>query len=114
MINNNKGFTGRKHTEETKKQMSENNKGFSDHEHTEESKNRISKKLKGSSNAASRKFKGYYLLFTDPEGKEIKVDNNFNDFCKEHNIPKRSISNFLNNLYKGESVRGWKVKKIFY
>lgn len=105
----NNPFYGKKHTEETKRKISEKKKGS---KHTEESKKKISAANLGRKmprDAVERVrlkiSKTYYL--TDPEGNDIVVTN-LSEFCRKMGLDQGNMSAMYKGKYK--SCKGWTKK----
>ena len=97
--------TGRKHSNESKSEMSKNRKGeknsFFGKFHSKESLEKISTKLKGKflgeNNKSSKKF-----LFISPELNEFIVFASFEKFCKNNGLSIGKMRRFLNKGRIGE------------
>jgi len=87
-----------------------NNIKIQNSKYTEESRKILSEKAMGNKSAAGRKTKNY--LFIDPNGKKYKIDRNFNDFCKEHDLAKRSVTRHLKSQRSIETYKGWQIFKL--
>lgn len=102
----NNPFYGKRHTEETKRMISEKKKGTKVSEETKEKLRAANtgKKMSPESIAksAAAKAKTYYL--TDPEGNSIVV-NNLSEFCRENGLDQGN----MNAMYKGKykSCKGY-------
>ena len=106
----------RKHTEETKRKISEkvagkNNPNYGNH-HSEETLSKISKSLKetyenGRKNNTAKKF-----ILTSPEGKKFEVYGELKKFCKLKNISYATMSAAILYDRTGPRKNGWSIKEL--
>ena len=127
-----KGKPGIKHTDESRRKISESQKGRAiddkwkeklriasnnswssdnrkkreDYSKSEATKKKMSESRKGDNNP----YKGKQLKFVDPLGNEYIVTGQVK-FCKDHNINTNKISQILNNRREND-CDGWKVFKV--
>lgn len=90
--------------------LTEGGEGFSKN-HTIQTKQILSKKSLGNVSAANRTNQKT-IRFVDTSGKVYDVSNNFNDFCKEHNLPKRTVTSHLNGKRNQETLYGWRINQL--
>ena len=106
----------RKHTEETKRKISEkvagkNNPNYGNH-HSEETLSKISKSLKetyenGRKNNTAKKF-----ILTSPEGEKFEVYGELKKFCKLKNISYATMSAAVLYDRTGPRKNGWSIKEL--
>ena len=106
----------RKHTEETKRKISEkvagkNNPNYGNH-HSEETLSKISKSLKetyenGRKNNTAKKF-----ILTSPEGEKFEVYGELKKFCKLKNISYATMSAAILYDRIGPRRNGWSIKEL--
>lgn len=102
----NNSFYGKKHTEESKKQISLKKKGVSCNKGS--IRPWAKDNLKSIKNRAYGKFK-----IIEPDGKTLLVEN-LKQYCKNNNISYTSMSSLSNGNYYGESYKGYKIQKLGY
>ena len=106
----------RKHTEETKRKISEkvagkNNPNYGNH-HSEETLSKISKSLKetyenGRKNNTAKKF-----ILTSPGGEKFEVYGELKKFCKLKNISYATMSAAVLYDRTGPRKNGWSIKEL--
>jgi len=106
------GFTGRKHTEESKRKTSIKVSGKNNPRYgvklTEETKNKIRQNKTpkfGKNNPNSKTWK-----LTSPEQKEYIITGTLKQFCKEHNISYATMSVAIKYNRTGPRKNGWSIK----
>jgi hypothetical protein len=106
------GFTGRKHTEESKRKTSLKVSGKNNPRYgvklTEETKNKIRKNKTpkfGKDNPNSKTWK-----LISPEEKEYIITGTLKQFCKEHNISYATMSAAIKYNRTGPRKNGWTIK----
>jgi hypothetical protein len=111
-----KGFTGRKHTEETKIKISQKVAGKNNPSYgvpcSEERKRKISERAKQrfSGGAKSPSSVSYFLV--SPSGENYEVFGELKKFCKENNISYATMQAAILYDRKGPRKNGWSIKKI--
>ncbi len=108
-----KGFSGRKHTEETKKRISEKVAGKNNPRYgaklSQETKNKISQNRApkfGKDNPNSKTWK-----ITSPENKEYVIVGALKEFCKSQNISYATMSAAIKYNRKGPRRNGWSIEE---
>ena len=109
------GFTGRKHTEETKKKISAKTKGENNPRWgvklSPELKERMGapkkEMFRGAGNPNSKIFK-----FFNKEGEEFIISGGFKCFCEEHEISFATMRARVDNGRVGLARNGWGVIPI--
>lgn len=109
-----KGFSGRKHSEEAKKRISEKVAGKNNPRYgvklSQETKNKISKNQApkfGKDNPNSKTWK-----IVSPENKEYVIIGTLKEFCKSHNISYATMSAAITYDRKGPRRNGWSIEKV--
>ena len=111
-----KGFSGRKHTEEAKKKISEKVAGKNNPSYgipcSEDRKKKISEKAKqrfaeGFKSPSSKTF-----ILTSPEGEEFEVSGELKKFCKLKNISYATMSAAILYNRTGPRKNGWSIKEL--
>ena len=92
LLNQNLGGEGKPSGQKTR--------GFSGRKHTEESKRKTSLKVSGKNNPKSKKY-----IFTSPDGKEYIIEGRVKEFCKEIGITYDSVLG-----KKSKNTKGWIIK----
>lgn len=109
------GFSGRKHTEETKKKISEKVSGKNNPSYgvpcSEERKRKISDKAKQrySKGFLSPSAKKWKLI--SPEGQEYIIVGELKKFCKLHNISYATMSAAVKYNRTGPRRNGWSINE---
>jgi hypothetical protein len=104
----------RKHTEETKKKISEkvsgkNNPNYGNR-HSQETLSKISKSLKETYENGRKNNKAKTFILTSPDGEKFEVYGELKQFCKEHNISYATMSAAIKYNRTGPRKNGWTIK----
>jgi hypothetical protein len=111
-----KGFSGRNHTEETRKRLSQMTSGKNNPSWgvpcSEGRKQKISEKAKkrfenGFINPTAKTY-----LLTDPNGQQIKVFGGLRKFCNDNNLAYATMHAAILYNRKGPRKNGWSIEKI--
>lgn len=111
-----KGFSGRKHTEEAKKKISEKVAGKNNPSYgvpcSEERRKKISEKAKeryanGFTAPASKTWK-----LISPENVEYVITGGLKRFCEDHNISYATMHAAIVYNRKGPRRNGWNIEKV--
>jgi len=108
------GFGGKRHTEESRKKISEKVAGKNNPSYgvpcSDERKNKISQKAKErySNGFPSPSAKTWKL--TSPEQEEYIITGTLKQFCKEHNISYATMSAAIKYNRTGPRKNGWDIK----
>ena len=111
-----KGFTGRKHTEEAKKQISKKVAGKNNPSYgipcSEERKRKISQKVKErfANGCLSPSAKTWKLI--SPCGEEFIITGKLKEFCKSQNISYATMHSAILYDRKGPRKNGWSIEKV--
>ena len=107
------GFGGRKHTEESKKRISEKVAGKNNPRYgvklSQETRNKISQNRApkfGKDNPNSKTWK-----ITSPENKEYVIIGALKEFCKSQNISYATMSAAIKYNRKGPRRNGWSIEE---
>lgn len=97
----NNPFFGKKHTEETKRKISEKKLGS---KHTQETKEilrhkNLGKKMSAESISKTKLANSKTWFLIDPNGNPIEV-HNLSEFCSKNNLDQRNMCNMYNGRYK--------------
>ena len=106
----------RKHTEETKRKISEkvagkNNPNYGNH-HSQETLSKISKSLKELYENGKKNNKAKTFILTSPEGEVFEVFGELKKFCKLKNISYATMSAAVLYNRIGPRKNGWTIKEI--
>jgi hypothetical protein len=111
-----KGFTGRKHTEETKIKISQKVAGKNNPSYgvpcSEERKRKISERAKQRFSGGAKSPSSVSYLLVSPSGKNYEVFGELKKFCKENNISYATMQAAILYDRKGPRKNGWSIKKI--
>ena len=109
-----KGFSGRKHSEEAKKKISEKVAGKNNPRYgvrlSQEIKNKISQNITprfGKDNPNSKTWK-----IASPENKEYIITGALKEFCKSQNISYATMSAAIKYDRRGPRRNGWSIEKV--
>lgn len=113
-------FKGKKHSDETRKKMSENHADFSGENHplygknhSDDSKRKMSEAKKGK---GFKPHNSNHLLLISPTGEEFHVYGDLAGFCKEHNLGEETIRKIykkgIKPVRKNNRNYGWNAKVI--
>jgi len=109
-----KGFSGRKHSEEAKKRISEKVAGKNKPRYgvklSQETRNKISQNRApkfGKDNPNSKTWK-----IISPENKEYIITGALKEFCKSQNISYATMSAAIKYDRRGPRKNGWSIEKV--
>ena len=109
-----KGFSGRKHSEEAKKRISEKVAGKNNPRYgvklSQETRNKISQNRApkfGKDNPNSKTWK-----IVSPENKEYIITGALKKFCKSQNISYATMSAAIKYDRRGPRKNGWSIEKV--
>ena len=109
-----KGFSGRKHSEEAKKRISEKVAGKNNPRYgvklSQETRNKISQNRApkfGKDNPNSKTWK-----IVSPENKEYIITGALKEFCKSQNISYATMSAAIKYDRRGPRKNGWSIEKV--
>jgi hypothetical protein len=109
-----KGFSGRKHSEEAKKRISEKVAGKNNPRYgvklSQETRNKISQNRApkfGKDNPNSKTWK-----IISPENKEYIITGALKEFCKSQNISYATMSAAIKYDRRGPRKNGWSIEKV--
>ena len=111
-----RGFSGRKHTEEAKKKISEKVAGKNNPSYgipcSEERKRKISERAKERFAEGFKSPSSVTYLLTSPSGEKFEVFGELKKFCKSQNISYATM--YASILYdrKGPRKNGWSIEKV--
>jgi hypothetical protein len=110
-----KGFSGRNHTEETKKKISEKTAGKNNPSYgvpcSEERKRKISEKAKQRYENGFKSPASVTYILTSPEGEIIEVFGGLRKFCESNNICYATMHAAIIYDRKGPRRNGWSIEK---
>jgi hypothetical protein len=110
-----KGFSGRKHTEETKRRISQKVAGKNNPSYgvpcSDERKKKISERAKerfanGFISPSAKIWK-----ITSPENKEYVINGGLKHFCKSQNISYATMSSAIKYNRRGPRKNGWSIEE---
>ena len=111
-----KGFSGRKHTEEAKKKISEKVSGKNNPSYgvpcSEERKRKISQRAKERFTEGFKSPSSVTYLLTSPSGENFKVFGELKKFCRENKISYATMSAAILYDRKGPRKNGWSIEKV--
>lgn len=111
-----KGFSGRKHTEEAKKKISEKVAGKNNPSYgvpcSEERKRKISERAKERFAEGFKSPSSVTYLLTSPSGEKFKVFGELKKFCKSQNISYATMHAAILYDRKGPRRNGWSIEKV--
>jgi hypothetical protein len=111
-----KGFTGRKHTEETKIKISQKVAGKNNPSYgvpcSEERKRKISERAKQRFSDGAKSPSSVSYLLVSPSGENYEVFGELKKFCKENKISYATMQAAILYDRKGPRKNGWSIKKI--
>ena len=111
-----KGFSGRKHTEEAKKKISEKVAGKNNPSYgvpcSEERKRKISQRAKERFAEGFKSPSSVTYLLTSPSGEKFKVFGELKKFCKSQNISYATMHAAILYNRKGPRRNGWGIEKV--
>ena len=110
-----KGFTGRKHSEESKRKTSEKVAGEKNPRYgvvlSEELRRKIGEANKGRLAGDKNPNAKTYLL-TDPDGNEHRVTGRLKAFCKEHGISYNTMDAAITYNRTTPRRNGWSIVRL--
>lgn len=105
-----KGFSGRKHTEDAKRRISEKVMGKNNPSYgvpcTEERRRKISERAKQRFEQGFKSPTSTTYILTDPNGKNIEVFGSLKKFCMENNLSYATMCAAVKNNRKGPRSNG--------
>ena len=111
-----KGFSGRKHTEEAKKKISEKVAGKNNPSYgvpcSEERKRKISERAKERFAEGFKSPSSVTYLLISPSGEKFKVFGELKKFCKSQNISYATMHAAILYNRKGPRRNGWSIEKV--
>jgi hypothetical protein len=110
-----KGFTGRRHTKESRDKISakvagENNPNYGN-KHSQEILDKMSVALKLSYKNGRKNHTSTLYILTSPEGVEYKVFGELQKFCKENNISYATMQAAIKYDRQGPRKNGWSIRR---
>lgn len=110
-----KGFTGRKHTKESRDKISakvvgENNPNYGN-KHSQEILDKMSVALKLSYENGRKNHTSTLYILTSPEGVEYEVFGELKKFCKENNISYATMQAAIKYDRQGPRKNGWSIRR---
>lgn len=111
-----KGFSGRKHTEEAKKKISEKVAGKNNPSYgipcSEERKRKISERAKERFAEGFKSPSSVTYLITSPSGEKIEVFGGLKKFCNQNKISYATMYAAILYDRRGPRKNGWSIKKV--
>ena len=111
-----KGFSGRKHTEEAKKKISEKVAGKNNPSYgvpcSEERKRKISERARERFAEGFRSPSSVTYLLTNPSGEKFEVFGELKKFCSENKISYATMSAAIKYDRRGPRKNGWSIEKV--
>lgn len=111
-----KGFSGRKHTEEAKKKISEKVSGKYNPSYgvpcSEERKRKISERAKQRFAEGFKSPSSVTYLITSPFGEKIEVFGELKKFCNQNKISYATMHAAILYDRKGPRRNGWSIEKV--
>ena len=108
-----KGFSGRKHTEEAKRKISEKVSGKNNPRYgaklSQETKNKISQNRAPKFGKDNPNSKTWRII--SPENKEYIITGALKEFCKSQNISYATMSAAIKYNRKGPRKNGWSIEE---
>lgn len=112
-----KGFSGRNHTAEAKKKISEKVAGEHNPSYgvpcTEERRRKISEKAKQRFAQGFMSPTSATYLLTDPNGKNFEVFGGLKKFCVDNELSYATMHSAVHYNRKGPRSNGWSIEKKF-
>jgi hypothetical protein len=109
------GFTGRKHTKESRDKMSEKSSGKNNpnygNKHSHEILDKMSVALKLSYENGRKNHTSTLYILTSPEGVEYKVFGELKKFCKDNNISYATMQAAIKYDRRGPRKNGWSIRR---
>ena len=110
-----KGFSGRKHTEDAKKRISQKVAGKNNPSYgvpcSEERKRKISDKAKQRFSEGFKSSSSKTFILISPEGERFEVYGELKKFCKLHNISYATMSDAVKYNRTGPRRNGWTINE---
>jgi hypothetical protein len=111
-----RGFSGRKHTEEAKKKISEKVAGKNNPSYgvpcSEERKRKISEKAKERFAEGFKSASSVTYLITSPSGEKTEVFGELKKFCSQNKISYATMHAAIFYDRKGPRKNGWSIEKV--
>lgn len=111
-----KGFSGRKHTEDTKKRISQKVSGKNNPSYgvpcSEERKRKISERAKERFSEGFKSPSSVTYFLTSPSGEKIEVFGELKKFCSENKISYATMHAAILYERKGPRRNGWSIEKV--
>jgi hypothetical protein len=111
-----KGFSGRKHSEEAKKRISEKVAGKKNPSYgvpcSEERKRKISERAKERFATGFKPPSSKTWKLISPKGREYIIIGGLQEFCKSHNISYATMHAAILYERKGPRKNGWSIEKV--
>jgi hypothetical protein len=111
-----KGFSGRKHTEDAKKRISQKVAGKNNPSYgvpcSEERKRKISERAKERFAGGFKSPSSVTYLLTSPSGEKFEVFGELKNFCSENKISYATMHAAILYDRKGPRKNGWSIEKV--
>jgi len=111
-----KGFSGRKHTEDAKKRISQKVAGKNNPSYgvpcSEERKRKISERAKERFAGGFKSPSSVTYLLTSPSGEKFEVFGELKNFCSENKISYATMHAAILYERRGPRRNGWSIEKI--